>query len=96
MFTQTNIVEKLNFFDINCDIEEVEKLIKLLRLEPIFEDEKGQIYYDDEAYEIIKRKLEIKKSQYETKEAEIVKDTPLLEQTAQTSALTTDKTGKNL
>lgn len=75
MFTQTNIVEKLNFFDINCDFFEVEQLIKELCLEPIFEDEKGQLYYDDEAYELIKNKLQERHpnpSPYETKDAQIV------------------------
>ena len=72
MFTVNNIVEKLNFFDIDCDIYQVENLIKKLRLEPIFENESGTLYYDDESYETIKSYLDVKKSQFETKVAELV------------------------
>ena len=63
MFTVVNIVEKLNFFDIECDMEEIDKLIKSLRLEPIFENEQGELYYDDDAYESIKSYLETRPPQ---------------------------------
>lgn len=96
MFTQTNIVEKLNFFDINCDIEQVSKLIKELCLEPIFEDENGQLYYDDESYELIKDKLTVKVSQFETKEAEVIEEKPAENEEQQQTALTVDNSGKSI
>ncbi len=97
MFTETNIVEKLNFFDINCDIEQVSNLIKELRLEPIFEDEDGQLYYDEESYETIKKTLEVKHSQFETKEAEIVDEEETTPQTENSqTALSVDNTGKSV
>ena len=91
MYTQTNIVEKLNFFDIACDIEEVTKLIKMLHLEPIYEDENGELYYDADAYECIKANLELKKSQQEAKEVEIVENE---QQTG--TALQLDASSKNV
>ena len=97
MFTETNIVEKLNFFDINCDIEQVSNLIKELRLEPIFEDEDGKIYYDEKSYETIKKTLEVKHSQFETKEAEIVDEEETTPQTENSqTALSVDNTGKSV
>lgn len=99
MFTIVNIVEKLNFFDIECDMEEVEKLIKSLRLEPIFENEQGELYYDDEAYEAIKSYLVVKKPQpkIETQEAQIIQtETTLVEANSQQTALSVDNTGKNV
>lgn len=100
MFTETNIVEKLNFFDINCDLEQVSNLIKLLRIEPIFEDENGQLYYDEDAYETIKSsfeaKFEVKSSQFETKEAEIVDETSIEKNDTQQTALTVDNTSKSI
>lgn len=99
MFTIVNIVEKLNFFDIECDMDEVEKLIKSLRLEPIFENEQGELYYDDEAYEAIKSYLAVKKPQpkLETQEAQIIQtETTLVESNSQQTALSVDNTGKNV
>lgn len=99
MFTIVNIVEKLNFFDIECDMEEVEKLIKSLRLEPIFENEQGELYYDDEAYEAIKSYLAVKKPQpkLETQEVQIIQtETTLVEANSQQTALSVDNTGKNV
>jgi len=97
MFTQTNIVEKLNFFDIDCDIEQVSRLIKQLRLEPIFEDDEGQLYYDDESYELIKSNFEVKTSEYETKEAEVVKEEPQVDETKpEQTALTIDRSSKSI
>lgn len=100
MFTIINIVEKLNFFDIECDTEEVEKLIKSLRLEPIFENEQGELYYDDEAYESIKSYIEVRKVKPKTlaKEAQIVEEiSGSLVPTSNTqTALSVDETGKNV
>lgn len=92
MFTQTNIVEKLNFYDINCDIYEVEAIIKELCLEPIFEDNKGQLYYDDEAYEMVKTKLEETQPSVDAKTAEVVLEDKDMEQTS----LTVDNSSKSL
>ncbi|MBQ2871318.1 hypothetical protein IJE86_06425 [bacterium] len=98
MFTVNNIVEKLNFFDVDCDIYQVESLIKKLRLEPIFENDSGELYYDDESYEAIKSYLEVKKSQSETKIAELVDEITTLnkEEKPEQTALTVDKTGKSI
>lgn len=96
MFTETNIVEKLNFFDVNCDLEQVSSLIKLLRIEPIFEDENGQLYYDEDAYETIKSSLEVKSSQFETKEAEVIDETSIEQNVAPQTALTIDNTSKSI
>lgn len=109
MFTLTNIVEKLNFFDISCDIDKVADIIKKLRLEPIFEDEQGQIYYDDDTYETIKSELTPLYSEHEAIEGQIVnkieegKSEEHCESEAQTeaktteqTALTVDNTGKSI
>ena len=87
----------MNFFDIECDIEEVEKLIKSLRLEPIFENENGDLYYDDEAYESLKSYLEIKtiKSK-EIKAAQVVKQGENVVVDDSQTALIVDNTGKNI
>lgn len=96
MFTVVNIVEKLNFFDIECDMEEVGKLIKSLRLEPIFENEQGELYYDDEAYESIKSYIEVKKAKAlkEVKEVQIIENSEPIESTQ--TALMVDNSGKNV
>ena len=98
MFTVVNIVEKLNFFDIECDMEEVEKLIKSLRLEPIFENENGDLYYDNEAYEAIKSYIETRKTQQKNdiKNGEIVKNTELAISEASQMSLSVDETGRNV
>lgn len=97
MFTIAKIVEKLNFFDIECDIEEVEKLIKSLRLEPIFENENGDLYYDDESYETLKSCLEGKGvSAREIKEAQVVEQSENLVVVESQTALTIDNSGKNI
>lgn len=72
MYTLTKLVEKLNFFDIECDSETVAKLLKEEHLEPIYEDENKELYYDEDAYNQIKSILEVKKSEFETKQAEVV------------------------
>lgn len=99
MFTIVNIVEKLNFFDIDCDMEEVDKLIKSLRLEPIFENEQGELYYDDDAYEAIKSYLETRKPQQlnNTNDAQIIEEdaNSALVENKQT-ALVVDNSGKNI
>ena len=99
MFTVVNIVEKLNFFDIECDMEEIDKLIKSLRLEPIFENEQGELYYDDDAYESIKSYLETRPPQKKetTKTAQIIEennDTP--DKQSPQTALIVDNSGKNV
>lgn len=97
MFTITNIVEKLNFFDINCDFDQVSNLIKKLRLEPIFENEDNELYYDDETYEIIKSYLEVKNSQLEIKETQIIVEPEIqLPPNKQQTALTIDNTEKSV
>ena len=77
MYTLTNIVEKLNFFDIDCDCIEVEQIVNELKIEPVSVDKSGQLLYDDEAYELVKSKLEewkplLTKTSSTAKEAEIV------------------------
>ncbi len=94
MYTQTNIVEKLNFFDIECDITEVAKLILELHIEPIYEDENNELYYDEDAYEALKSKLQIKKSELEAKNAEIVEEAPKEEK--ETTALVSDTSAKSI
>lgn len=99
MFTVVNIVEKLNFFDIECDMEEVEKLIRSLRLEPIFENEQGELYYDEEAYEAIKSYLVVRKPKQvaEVKDAQIVGDAnDVADEISSQTALSVDNTGKNV
>ena len=99
MFTIVNIVEKLNFFDIECDMEDVEKLIKNLRLEPIFENEKGELYYDEEAYESVKSYLAVKPPQEKqlVKDAQVVDEqTSLVLKNGSAVSLSVDETGKNV
>ena len=73
MYTLSNIVEKLNFFDIDCDEVEIEQLLEEVHIEPVSVDGNGQLYYDDNAYELIKNKLEENQQTKSTaKEAEVV------------------------
>lgn len=98
MFTVVNIVEKLNFFDIECDMEEVSNLIRSLRLEPIFENENGELYYDEEAYEAIKSYIETRapKSKTLAKDAQVVEDNTVLTNEQSQTALVVDNSGKNV
>ena len=100
MFTIVNIVEKLNFFDIECDTEEVEKLIRSLRLEPIFENEQGELYYDNEAYESIKSYIEVRPPQQKrkTQEEQIINETvgEIVQTNEVGTALVVDNTGKSV
>lgn len=73
MYTITNIVEKLNFFDINCDINDVEKLIQELNINPI-DDKSEEKLYDENAYEQIKNNLTFKQYDFAAKTAEITEE----------------------
>lgn len=75
MFTVTNIVEKLNFFDVNCDITNVENLIKTLNINPIDTNDKGEQLYSEEAYEQIKNNLIFEQYKIETQNDEVVDNT---------------------
>lgn len=72
MYKKINIVEKLNFADIPCDMDLVEKLIKDLKVEPIYEDDDNELYFDEMGFEKIKAELSPKKSDIAASEVEVV------------------------
>jgi len=69
MYTITNIVEKLNFFDISCDINDVEKLLRELNISPV-DDKAEEKLYDENAYEQIKNNLTFRQYDFAAKTPE--------------------------